>query len=161
MEIKRQDAIDLYALLKKDYSNVNNTKFAYGIAKNIKALKDEVEILKQMNKVPEDFLKYEAKRHDLCIRMCNKDEDGKCLKKRNHLGMEVYDIEDPEEFDNKIQELQEEYKDAIQEKAQKEIDVVNFLKEKVDLPLYPISIESFPEDLNSETMIILEPIIKE
>jgi hypothetical protein len=160
-EITRQQIVDLYSLLKKEYANVKSTKFAYGIAKNLKNIQDEIDFLNEMNKAPEDFIKYEIKRQDLCVQMAKKDDEGKILKKKLPNGKEAYDIEDQEKFDKSILELQEEFKDAIEEKKQKEIDMHNFLKEKVSVSIYKMSIDEFPEDLNAETMIILEPIIKD
>lgn len=69
--------------------------FAYWIGKTIPIITKE-------------FQEAEKARNTLCMKYCNKDDDGKPKVKKDEAGKEVYDIESLEEFNKELSELMNE-----------------------------------------------------
>jgi hypothetical protein len=151
--VKRKDLIILHMVLEK-LSDISNTKFAYFIMKNMKILKPEIDIIRELNQTSPAYLEYENKRLHLCQEFSKKDEDGNPVIKDNS-----YDIENTEDFNSKLGELQAQYKDVIAVKHKKDLELTEFLMEECDLNFYKIKLENLPE-LSGRVMMSLEELIE-
>lgn len=120
--------------------NKKSTYLQYFIIKNVKKIKDELEIAQDLLK-DEEYMEFDKKRIELCDKYAEKDEAGKS-KLAN--GAYVIAEETKEEFDKKVSELQNEYQLIIEGYKKKEFDV---LEEDIKVDFYKIALDKLPEDL--------------
>lgn len=120
--------------------NKKSTYLQYFIIKNVKKIKEELDIAQDLLK-DEEYMEFDKKRIELCDKYAEKDEAGKS-KLAN--GAYVIAEETKEEFDKKVSELQNEYQLIIEGYKKKEFDV---LEEDVKVDFYKIALDKLPEDL--------------
>lgn len=139
---------NVYPILESLKSK-NNTHLQYFIIKNIKKIKEEIEIAKDLLK-DEDYDEYTKKRIELCIKYSEKDDLGNAK-----LDKDKYVIKETEmdNFNKDMNSLQTEYQLIIQGFIKKENDV---LEEDIDIDFYKIKMENLPNDLNYNELSILE-----
>ncbi|MBD3260093.1 MAG: hypothetical protein GF334_00145 [Candidatus Altiarchaeales archaeon] len=152
--LKKSEVLAINAILariSKDGTEEAPTKlsrrFAYGIAKNSRRIKDEVESIQEAMKPVSE---YEQKRIDLCKKYADKDDEGNPILKDN-----VYQgLRDNEEFRKEIDALSDEYEKSIE-------GVNTILSEETAIDFYEIPLDDFPEQISVGEMEVLLPLVKE
>lgn len=148
MIMTRNELLNFASLISKlNEMELNNVKTSYGIAKNIKLIADEVNATEKIrNKITEEF---ENKRIEICEKFAEKDEEGNAkIVNNNYIGI-------PNEMFNKeMDTFKAEYQPKIDE-------LIEFLKEDVELDLYKMKLECFPNTLKPIDIAVLMPIIEE
>jgi len=147
--------LKLYTTLQQ-LSNVRNTKFAYFVMKNLKKIEPEVDIIKELRVPPKEFSEYEKDRIALCRKHAELTEDNQPKIKPNG----SYEIRNKDKFDKEIKKLKGRHKNAIEAKENKDKELIDFLKEDVEIDFYKIKFENLPE-LNARQLIILDELIIE
>ena len=150
MQVIKARRSDLMAMLN-NLPNVNNLKgfkLAYAVAKNKRALLDEQRILQDILKSSDKFLEYDKKRIELCELHAEKDERGKPMKE----GGRYKGLADHTEFQNGLDALMEEYKEAIEAETNKLQDHQKALDEIVEFKMEMIPIDLVPQDITVAQM---------
>lgn len=152
--MKRKDLVTLYTVLNK-LSDIQHTKFAYFVMKNIKIIKPEIEFIQDLNKVPSEFIEYDKKRIEMCKKYAVKDDEGQPIIEDGN-----YKIKNQKLFDKKLNELKKEYYDTIEEKNKKDLGMTKFLMEDADVDFYKIKMEDLPE-LSAKVLMVLDELIRD
>jgi len=128
------------------------------------ALKPEVEFLEAELSKREDE-GYTEKRIALCRQLCKKDSGGNPVLDRGNF---IIEDDKKAEFEEKIQALKIEYKDALEKQEKRSDELAEFIKQEVNVDLPPILLSLLPKKLvivdkegnELPYMDILEPFIK-
>lgn len=148
MKIKKEEMAKLWKELQKLSQETQPIRFSYFIAKNKGLLKDEIDILNDLSKVSQEFIKYDNCRAALAKEMSDKDSEGNSIIQNNSYII----TEHKEEFDNKLMSLRIEFKDAIEDTNKKIEEFNSILKEDYEFNGYKIKIDLMPEVINPELL---------
>ena len=131
-------------------------KFAYAVAKNLKMINAEIELLVDTIKPSDKWAEYDNKRVLLCIKYAEQ-KDGKPRFENNN-----YIIKDKKKFEKELDELRNEYKVEIdkQDKKLKEYNTV-LLEQKTDIELHLIPMDDIPKEILAVEMGGIFDLIKE
>lgn len=156
--MKHKEGIDLLTSLT-EVKGIDSFKVNYAVQKNIAVLKKEFEILQKQEQEIIDIKKeFEAKRVELCevyskvdgIVQTNPDKTFKIVKEKQA------------EFEGKIIELKEEYKEVLENFELKHKEFLSFLNEtESEAKLHYITISDIPEKISTENTAAIFPLIKE
>ena len=108
--MKKKDLFSLYNNWIR-FPSIINDKLVYALAKNIRKIKLELEVIREVNKPLDNFSKFEDERIKLCKEHANKDKNGKEIVTNNS-----YDIKNKEKFEKDLEKLKEKHKEAIEER---------------------------------------------
>ena len=145
MEIRRSDLVVLFNTLNKLSEEKLPIKVAYKLAKVKKQLEDEVKTYEELKAKAVNLIsEFEAKRMALVNKYAKKDEDGNVITEGNSV---VIEPSKQREFEQKIKDLKEEYKDQLSEFEKLWNEYIQFMDEVTNLDLITFSIDEFPEDL--------------
>lgn len=135
-------------------------KLNYAIAKNIALLKDELgPIEKALEALPE-FTAFQKERVALCEEYAKRDENGMPMK-HTVAGQESYIFaENQKAFEKAFESLKEAHKDTIKAQEEKLEKDREFLSEPTKLVLHTVEMADIPEDVDTDQMKALYPIIK-
>lgn len=165
MNVKKKDLKAIADAVVTMGSGKIHKKLAYALVMNKKILEGHLQALQEVGKFPEAWQTYDTIRHALCQEYATKDENGSPLTKRQMIApghvQEVFDIaeETKDEFAEKMQELNEEHKDAFEEKAVHEKELLDVLEEEVEIDFYTVKMEYFPDEMTAIELESLIPII--
>lgn len=155
MKLKKEEIVNLWNIIEILNKIKSNVKFTYGIVKNKKIIQSEVEAIKETLKSSERFEEYERNRIKLCSQMSEKNEDNKPIIINNE-----FKIQNIKLFKIMLNKLVEEYQEDIDLESEKNKQIKNFLQEEVEVELYKINLEYFPE-VTTEQMKILIILIND
>lgn len=159
IKLKKNDISNIYQVLSNLKGNYVN-KLKYAIKKNKDFLEESFAQIKTRSEiVNEQFKIYEQKRLDLIREYAVKNEFGQIVRESVD---EVRIKKDKfNEFNEKVNELANEYKDAIQLR-QKEVNDFNvFLQEEVEVEVYKFSNDLIPDDVPQQDYEKLFPLLKD
>lgn len=126
----------------------------YAIARNTDYLKSEVEAMKKTLEASDGFKKYDEARIALAKKHAQKDEKGNPVIIGNE-----FQLEDKEVFDKEFAALKEEHKKEIEERQTQLKDFEKLLEEESSIEFHKIPVSTLPEDITTEQMVALLPII--
>ena len=158
-EMTNQEASDLFLALNKGaFAGLKGAKFNYALVRTKDILKRELALLEESFKEKEKFIEYEAKRIETAKELCDKDEKGEPIIEQNRFKLSE---ENDGKFKAKLEELQSEYKDALEERTQQMENFNKMLKENVSFEVHKINLNDIPEEVTQEQMEILYLMINE
>jgi len=145
-------------------------RIALGIARNKAVAEEELKLIQEARsnvKMPEELIKYDEERIELCKQYADKDEEGNPkLKeiKNPETGSKqeifVFSSENNKELVKKIEELiEEKYKEAFERKEDIEEEFEDLLNEEIDVSMVKLDIDKLP-DLTTEQVKVIEPILE-
>ncbi len=103
---------------------------------------------------------YESARHELCMDLCVKDENGKpALIEQGE--NKAFDIPRTDENDGKFKALFDEYSEVIELNDDMKIKYTSMLKEEVEVELHLIKKSILPDDLTGVQLELLSPLLEE
>lgn len=164
LKLKRFELVELNRVLNEI---INTTKeifdkrFVFAVYRNLEYFKPEIEAIKNTQKESERFREFQEKIEQIGEEYSEKDENGNPkIEIKN--GVEVYVITNrKEEANRKLQELQVQYKDVIEEQK-KNLEVFNqLMEEEVEVEICKVSFNYFPEKYSIDKHKVLKFIIKE
>ena len=158
MKIKNKDIVELYSGLK-GLANLSGAKFAYAVARNLAILKSEIRLLQKAGAPSQEFIKYEEERFDLATEHAKK-KDGKPLTELIN-GIEKFVLKDKVEFEKKYVIIRKKHLETInkRKKQLKEVEELMEVESEVDLFMIPQSY--VPDEINTNQMAGILPIIRE
>ncbi len=158
INMKNRDVLDLHEALTTIEGRRFSVKFGYFVAKNKVVLKNEYSALDEARKASPEFTEFDTKRATLAADNADKDEQGQPKIENNNFII----IEKFEEFKKALDDLKEEYADAIKEQEQKIKDFEVLLEEEVEYKGPKIDLKDIPEQIEPsvlESLIISDLII--
>jgi len=143
IKISRNDLIEFDKGLK-EVKGWKGTKFSYAIIKNIKLISSEIDSIESTRQlmITNKFKEYDKKRSDLIIKYANKDDNGNPILTENNMII----IQNTKEFNSKLEKLTKEYEVVLNEQNKKDLEFNTFLKEKIEIEIYKIGLEFYPEN---------------
>lgn len=153
--MKNRDLLELNSFLQ-GFANVKSTRnFAYAIFKNLDILAKEVEIINKtiQKEPPQDYMIYENERNLVCVNNSKKDEYGQAiiLEDKDQFGNVIrkkYDIENFSQFESDMTQLNEKYKESLEEVNNLNKDIENFLNAENNITLEKITKDDLPEEIS-------------
>lgn len=137
--------------------DIKGIKASYAIAKNLKEIKSEVELISGMEYTSDKLKEYQQKYSELLSKEAKKDENGNLIQ----AGKGNVVIENIEVFKEKVKTLGEEYKDEIDLKTAKDKELNAFLKEDFEFDFYQFPESELVGDISVEQMMLIFEMIKE
>ena len=160
--IKRRDIVAVWNVLEKLADKKGpDVRFAYGISKNRSAIKAEVDAIAAMEKNSEDYEKYEQERVEMCkVYSRRNPETGEPLTYDEGRRFAI-DPAKQGEFDKATEKLVKKHKKVIDEKAEQQKQVEEFLDKECPAPRWhPMALDLFPADITPRELEVIDPIIK-
>ncbi len=137
--------------------NLKGVKFSYAVAKNLTILKPEVEAITKANEISKDFEAYDNARVEIARKYAKKDEKGEPEVKDGSYVLNG----DKENFEKEIAKLQKTHEKAIKEREKQVKDFKELLEKETTIALHKIKLTDIPEDITSQQMSAIYPIIEE
>lgn len=158
MKVKVHQVIELSNNLTNYYQQLNQLKgrkFLFTILENINLLNIEIEKINKMIEGSDEYNEYQNKRINICNEFAEKDEDDNPVKIMNN-DVEEFKIDrEDNDFIEKIQTLQEEYKDSIADYFKKIDKYNNHLNDDVEIDFKQILLDDVPEDITFELLSVI------
>ena len=129
-------------------------KLAYAMAKNLKAIEAEIELLQQTLKPSKEILEYEKKRIELCIKHAEV-ENGQPKMMNNN-----YVMTNRKAFDKEHEALKAPYQKKIEEQEKKVEEYNKFLDNKSNFEPYLISKDDLPNEITGAELTGIFSLIK-
>jgi hypothetical protein len=152
--LKRKELRDLHKNLQENLARYVGVKLAYAVAKNVRALKSEVEILDEMEEPSEEFKSFRDKLYASHLKLCLKDEKGMPIPAPGGL-FQFETVESRDEAEASEVALREEYQEAITEHEEKmrELDI--------EIELHAVNIDDLNDNLDGKLVSYLMPFLEE
>ena len=160
--MKKAEFMDMMGEFAAYRNRVVDSKFLYGIRKNIKTLRDKyLEIYNSYPKPDDDYMEYNNKRVEILKDAADKDENGEVVMVQVGPEQSIPQIPEDkqEEVGQKIIDLKEKYKEAIEKMEKKDEEYRESLEEHISVELFKIHIDHFPP-MTEEQQDRLDPLIK-
>lgn len=142
--------------IKKPENNKDITfKFAYTLTKNKQLLEPEIKTTNEsieISGLQEDINKlteYDQKRIDLNLDYCNRESNGQPSVQFNPITNEQFYVipkEKRKEFEKKLKNLQQEYKEVLDKKEEVDKKFNEIMNEKVKVNIFQVSIDQVPNN---------------
>jgi len=156
MSLKKKDLFRLQAGIIA-VGNFQGVKFAYAINKNKRKIDREIMLIQESIKLSERMEEFNKKRKELCEKYAEKDVNGKAVIVGNEYKILVRD-----NFNIKLDLLEEEYKEDIEARKKDEEEFNKMVDEDdTDIDLHMIDIDLIPENITVAQMGQIQEIIKE
>ena len=153
--MKKKDVIGLYQGLN-NVGLLKGARFTYAVARNLAELKVEIEALQKSVEPSKQYLEYDEKRVELAKKYAKKNEAGEAVLENRD-----YVLEDKEGFNAAIVILQEEYKQALEEREQQVKEYEKTLDDDIDVKLYMLSPDSLPDDITAQQTFSIISILED
>lgn len=137
--------------------SLSGVKLTYAISKNLKALKAEVETMKESNLPSEELTKYNDAYNKLVQAEAKRNDKGEFIP----AGQDQIVLKDAVSFKAKKLELDEEYKDEIEKAKAKNVEFDSLLKEPFEFEFYQVLPEFISEEITCEQMDLIFEMIQE
>lgn len=157
MELKKKKIIEIWNTLENLKGSEYNRKFSYGIVRNKKILRDEIESLQEAQVPSDEYISYEKQRITLCEKYADKDENGNAIQFKKQY---IFSVIQPE-FKEAMEKLVQENEKVLNDFRKKEKEFEDILEEEVDLSIYQMDLDVFPEEIDPGILESLEVFIKE
>jgi hypothetical protein len=154
-KMKNKEVFNLLQSLNS-IKGLKGVRFNYAVAKNISKLESETESMKKSIEVSPEFKAYDDARIELAKSHAKKDEKGSPIIENNQ-----FILEDKEKFTKEFDELKEKNKEVISAREEQIKDFESLLEEESDIETFKIKISEVPEEITTEQMTALLPLIEE
>ncbi len=149
MKLTRRKIMAMYQATDA-LTDVKNIKVAYAVAKNRRvALQPTIDALQDIQKATPKYMEFENKRIEICKGFSDNIIENGNYKIRP---------EDQDAFNAKLKELQEEYKDVIDDQNNKQQQIDAFLGEEEEINLHTFTLEQLETALPSIDVKVLDGI---
>lgn len=137
-------------------------KFNYAISKNKALLDAEVKSIHSALDMSDEYKAFEEKRIELAKEYAKRDDTNTPLEERNpQTGQTKFIMKDQQAFDVAFKVLSDENKELVDARKKQIEDFNLFLDKENELSLYKIKLEEIPEDITTEQMVGIYPLIEE
>ena len=156
VKMKRVEIIELNRVLE-GLKRIHETRFAYSVAKNKQLIKAEVDSIASAQEPSDKLKEFDKRRTMLVMQYAQRDDKGQLAE--SGPGSIKLQPDKIVEFNLKVSELEKEFESSIKEFKDKDVEFKNLLKEEIEIELYGIKAEYFPQDIGSDEMSVLMSLI--
>jgi len=149
--MKNRDMITLFQQLTTLEGRKFSVKFSYFVAKNKVMIKEEYGALDEARKPDPIYTEYDSKRAKLAHELSDKDVNGQPKIENGNFVI----IENFEKFKKSLDELKEQYAEAIKEQEQRVKDFEALLDEEIEYKGPKIDLKDIPEQVEPSVLEIL------
>lgn len=150
MEIINKDLVDFWNALN-NMGKERGAKFGFAVLKNGDMIRKQIAVLKAaQNKKPESLTDFDKERIALCLEYADTDDDGNPITVGTTDDPNFQIVEKREEFDAKVEVLQEKYKQTFDELSSFIGEFNSMLMEACEFNIHMVSIDQVPETLSVE-----------
>jgi len=149
--MKNRDMITLFQQLTTLEGRKFSVKFSYFVAKNKVMIKEEYGALDEARKPDPIYTEYDSKRAALAHELADKDTNGQPKIENGNFVI----IENFEKFKKSLDELKEQYAEAIKEQEQRIKDFEALLDEEIEYKGPKIDLKDIPEQVEPSVLEIL------
>lgn len=158
----REELVNIFKAINEFVKDKKYNKYVlFALDKNKKRLLNTVNsvIKKEQDMFTEEYKKYDSERLIIVNKYSAKAEDGTNVKDSN--GNAIIPQDSISSFNDEIKELRETYKDAIKVFDEDYSKYVDYLKEPIEISLYPLDFKYFPDELDGTQYSLLSLFIKD
>lgn len=162
-KLKHKEVLGIYYSLPI-LGELKGVKFNYGIDKNRKRLKKEVETLEERAKPSKEFEEYDKERVKVNEKFSQKNEDGTpkmVTNQQQQVSRYVIDDKRKTEFDKEQDELKIKHKAAVESREAQLKEYREFLEGESDFTPFFIDIDSVPTEINGNQFELISIFFKE
>jgi hypothetical protein len=136
---------------------ISGTRVNYAIARSVEAMRQEIAAIQKGMEASEQYQAYEKQRVILCETHAEKDGNGKpAIDGNAYRG-----LEGNAKFEEELESLRKDFADAIAEREAQAKDFGDFLKTDSDAVLHKVKIADLPDNLTTEQMAAIMPIVED
>ncbi len=135
-------------------------KFSYAVVKNSKKLESIRDSLQKAGGMSEDYRKFLKAKEDMFIKNSKKDKDDKPITTTNGQITE-YDFVDKAKNEKEFKVLLKKHDAVIKAEQEKEKELQELLKDKIDVDLHKVKIEFVPEKITATQLNAIMPMIED
>lgn len=147
--------LDLYNGLMK-LSGLKGVKFNYAVAKNVGILEPEVKAFQKAIEPSQAYQKFDEVRAELAKKHAIKNED-----KTPMFVDDAYVMEDQAAFDTAFEELKGKHKEVVEERENQIKEFNELMEKETYVTLFKVKYDQIPEEITTEQMKVVYPIIEE
>lgn len=133
-----------------------DVKFKYALAKNRKALLNELEVLNEVSNPSAEFIAYDIERIELAKKMADKDEKGNAKIEGN-----AYVFTDQKEFDKELTKLRLKHKKVLEARDKQIKEFIDLLDKDSDFTPFKIKLENTPKEVSAAQLSGIIDLIQE
>lgn len=141
------------------YLNYKDKYFSFHVKRNIDLFKAEIQfindLLDKLAVIVKSYAEYEKKRHDICEKYCDRNEDGSPLIINNNY---TFKPEHATLVMKKIDDLYKSNKSVIEQFKKEVLEIDKIMSESITISISPIPFERIPNDVS---YVDFEALIKE
>lgn len=157
--------LDLYRLKQalEGLGSVENVSFAYCAVKNLKLLEKEIEILEEVRKPSDEFMKnFQPQVDELVKKHSKKDEEGNPELSDGPQGSTIQvDPANKAKFEKEFAKLEEENKPLVDQRMEQLTKFNDLLQEEVEIELVKIKKEDLPENIKVAELYGISDILED
>lgn len=159
MKVTKRELIKIWNTLEGLNGSDYGRKFSYGIVRNKKLFRDEIEALQEAQTPTPEYQKYDVERIALCAKYADKDEAGQPLRNK---GQFVFtNTEAIQQLNEEMKKLVETHAPALADFEKKDKEFEDVLNEEVEFDVYQMDLDVFPEEIDPGILEVLDVFIKE
>lgn len=150
----------LYDFMQASSSTIGCTALSRVLFLNENTLKEHILPIKKIVKFSTEYSDYSKQKYACALKFADKDErKNSIVESRDKFGITFRIIENEKEYNEAMDELDETFKDAIEEWETQSDTYYKKIKEQVDIKLFQLSLEDLPPDLNFNTFKRIKMLI--
>lgn len=154
--MKKSEVIRLYRALNQ-LGNLSGVKFTYAVARNIAALKSEIESLEKATVASLEYQEFDKLRVELVEKHAKKNDKGKPIIEGN-----TYVLEDEKAFNKAFDKLRDSHKKVVDAREKQIQDYNKLLDEEVTLDnLHRFKLADVPEGITAAQMNGIADLVDE
>jgi hypothetical protein len=141
MKVARTRLLEVFGTLEEFAKHARSPRLSYALAKNLAALRTEVEAIKKADTPSPEFLEYDHKRVEVCKLYSFKNPNEEPVIENNK-----FVIADQEALDRDIGVLRQTYSVTLEDRDKQAKELQKLLMEDVDVEFYPVKADLFLEE---------------
>lgn len=141
MKVARTRLLEVFGTLEEFAKHARGPRLSYALAKNLSALRAEVEAIKKADTPSPDFLEYDRKRVEICKLYAFKNAN-----EEPEVSDNKFVIADQEALDRDIGVLRQTYATTLEDRDKQAKELQKLLMEDVDVEFYPVKADLFLEE---------------
>jgi predicted oxidoreductase (fatty acid repression mutant protein) len=162
--MKNHELFTIFDSLQKRLGQLNalrGARLAFALAKNIKLIEDEINIIRKTVEPTPEYFAYDSERVELCERLCRRDESGN-LQKRAVGDTFEFDIDtDSKEWKKAMASLKAKHADAIRLRDEQIARYNELLDMECNVAFTKVRLSNLTDDINVDLMRAIQFFVTE
>ena len=145
--MKKRTLLDLWNAIARLEEFKSDIKFSYFLAKNKMIIKEDIQLLEEIQKPSVDFSEFESKRVTLLQTYADKDRTGRAqyCSQSNQYILTV----NRQQFEEEFAKLRDEYRETLLARERQMKGFTEILNEEIQIKLMKIKLSNLPKEIAS------------